>query len=76
MRKIGYIQPKGSAALVIYYDEKQKHNRYALYAEGYSMETGDPYPKMHKRLLRRYADLHSCVAVIERYILDHNEDGR
>lgn len=63
MRKIGYINPAtiGFNPIAIYYDEKDKYNKYKVYMEYYTSGK-------HRRLLDKYADLRSAVAYVNDYL--------
>lgn len=74
MNKIGEIKPYGVAKMTVYYDKKAKQNPYKVYTEwsGYTLKGY----REQKRMVEKYADLYSCVAVMAQYAMEHNEEGR
>lgn len=61
MRKISDIFVKGST-LTIYYDGKQKYNKFAIYNEYFTSSAFGL--RKHKKLIDRYANYDSCICRI------------
>lgn len=74
MKKIGSLSFKDTNNIVIYYDDKAEHNPYRIY-EIYYRWTEYGYRKS-KKMLEKYADLHSCTEWLNRYAWVHNEERR
>lgn len=72
MTKIGSVKPAKAPEMTIYYDEKEKYNRYKVYIEWWSA----PGPTHHRKLVNKFADLGSCVCTMKDYIIQHNEESR
>ena len=75
MNKIGEINPKNTHKITVYYDGKAKSNPYRVYEE-FKAYNKDLYLTDRKRLVAKYADLHSCVALMAQYTMEHNEESR
>jgi hypothetical protein len=74
MMKIGFIQPKGLAAMVIYYDSNAKNNPYRVVSEWNELTTAGI--RKRRRIIAKYADLASCGIQLYHYTMAHNEEGR
>ena len=68
MEKIGMIHPRGTY-FDIYYDDKARCNPYRVYHRYWDRG-------WHKRLLVKYANLGSCIAYINNYVMGHDEENR
>jgi hypothetical protein len=68
MHKIGMLDTK-DVLFEILYDDKAKTNPYKVYNKYWDHG-------WHKRLLNKYADLASCTAYINNYVMEHNEEER
>ena len=69
-KKIGFINA-GEETLTVYYDDKAKNNPYRLYLEFYGQDG-----RHHRKLLQKYANLHSCGIMLERFTFSRNEERR
>lgn len=76
MKKIGSLSIKNLGTLCVYYCPEQKHNRYAIYAEGYYQDDKHDWPTNHRKLLHRYGNLSSCTAFVHQCVLSHDEESR
>ena len=75
MNRIGFVQPKGSPAMSIFYDALDSCTPYKVYLEFY--DTGKyGYPTRRKKLVVKYSDLASCGCVMSDYMREHNEERR
>lgn len=67
MQKIGMLITKaGHDNFAIFYDDSVKVNPYRLYNVS----------GKHRLQVARYADLASCTAYINNYVMEHNEEER
>ena len=76
MKKIGFISLKDGVTFCVYYDNKQKLNKYAIYLEAYVKDDVHEWPTRHRKLLHRYGNLSSCTAYIHQCVLSHDEESR
>ena len=80
MKKIAEVHPYGKPVMAVYYFPEKQGNRYGVYKEWTEYfdpkEYGMIRSAKHKRLVARYANLYSCMAVMAEYIRNNDEEKR
>ena len=66
MIKIGFLRT-GHGTFIIYKDKEDWQEPYKIYMETFYQKPNDLYPKKHRKLLVKYADLLSVTAYIYKY---------
>lgn len=73
---IGSLLLYGGTTFKIYYNDREKPNPYMIYSEDVYKDDKHSYSTTHRKLLRKYGNLHSCTTFINQCVSAHDEEER